>query len=68
MDRQRWKRPRGSSHSTLGMMDLKRARQEPAGREHQRQAASSVMCGSLRGVDVWWPLYAPRKVIRHGFL
>ena len=49
MDRQRWKRPRGSSHSTLGMMDLKRARQEPAGREHQRQAASSVMCGSLRG-------------------
>ena len=48
MDRQRWERPRGSNHGPLGMMDLKRARQEPAGRGHWRQAASSVMCGSLR--------------------
>lgn len=49
MDRQRWERPRGSSHSPLGMMDLKRARQEPARRGRWRQAALSIMCGSLRG-------------------
>lgn len=65
MDRQRWERPRGSSHSPLGMMDLR-----GPGRSLQdggREAGSLVynvwvtwMCGGLcmllGGDQTWAPL------------